>query len=233
MGLPKLEHPTFELELPSTQEKIKYRPFLVKEEKILLIAQQSGEPKDFIQAIQQVLNNCMIDYDCTNATNFDTEYMFLKLRANSVSDLAKINIIDDETTDEVEVEIDLNEVEVQMPEEVNNLVNLNDEVSVELRWPRYTDIVKINEFTEDATTDLVAMCIDRVYNGEEVLDMQNFTKEEQDEFINSFPADAFEKIQSYFDEMPKVSMEVKYKIKTEEGKQKTKKRMLEGIGDFF
>ena len=233
MGLPKLEHPTFELELPSTQEKIKYRPFLVKEEKILLIAQQSGEPKDFIQAIQQVLNNCMIDYDCTNATNFDTEYMFLKLRANSVSDLAKINIIDDETTEEVEVEIDLNEVEVQMPEEVNNLVNLNDEVSVELRWPRYTDIVKINEFTEDATTDLVAMCIDRVYNGEEVLDMQNFTKEEQDEFINSFPADAFEKIQSYFDEMPKVSMEVKYKIKTEEGKQKTKKRMLEGIGDFF
>ena len=233
MGLPKLEHPTFELELPSTQEKIKYRPFLVKEEKILLIAQQSGEPKDFIQAIQQVLNNCMIDYDCTNATNFDTEYMFLKLRANSVSDLAKINIIDDETTEEVEVEIDLNEVEVQMPEEVNNLVNLNDEVSVELRWPRYTDIVKINEFTEDATTDLVAMCIDRVYNGEEVLDMQNFTKEEQDELINSFPADAFEKIQSYFDEMPKVSMEVKYKIKTEEGKQKTKKRMLEGIGDFF
>ena len=233
MGLPKLEHPTFELELPSTQEKIKYRPFLVKEEKILLIAQQSGEPKDFIQSIQQVLNNCMIDYDCTNATNFDTEYMFLKLRANSVSDLAKIMIIDEETNEEVEVEVDLNEVEVQMPEEVNNLIQLNDDVSVELRWPKYTDIIEINDLTEDATTDLVAMCIDRVYNGEEVLDMRNFTKEEQDDFINSFPADSFASIQKYFDEMPKVSMEIKYKIKTEEGKQKTKKRMLEGIGDFF
>ena len=234
MGLPKLEHPTFELEVPSTKEVVKYRPFLVKEEKILLIAQQSGEPKDFISAIQQVLNNCMMDYDCTNATNFDTEYMFLKLRANSVSDLAKIMVVDEETDEDVEVEVDLNEVEVKMPEEVNNLVNLNDDVSVELRWPRYTDILKMQDIdNDDATTDLVAMCIDRVYNGEEVLDMKDFTKEEQDEFINSFPADAFMTIQEYFENMPKVSQEIKYKIKTEEGKQKTKKKLLEGIEDFF
>jgi len=234
MGLPKLEHPTFELEVPSTKEVVKYRPFLVKEEKILLIAQQSGEPKDFISAIQQVLNNCMIDYDCTNATNFDTEYMFLKLRANSVSDLAKITIIDDETNEEVEVEVDLNEVEVQLPEEVNNVVGLNEEVSVELRWPRYTDILKMQDIEDDdATTDLVAMCIDRVYNGEEVLDMSDFTKQEQDEFINSFPADSFMTIQEFFESMPKVTKEIKYKIKTEEGKQKTKKKLLEGIEDFF
>ena len=230
MGLPKLEHPTFELEVPSTKEVVKYRPFLVKEEKILLIAQQSGEPKDFISAIQQVLNNCMIDYDCTNATNFDTEYMFLKLRANSVSDLAKITVVDEE----VEVEVDLNEVEVQLPEEVNNVVGLNEEVSVELRWPRYTDILKMQDIEDDdATTDLVAMCIDRVYNGEEVLDMSDFTKQEQDEFINSFPADSFMTIQEFFESMPKVTKEIKYKIKTEEGKQKTKKKLLEGIEDFF
>jgi len=234
MGLPKLEHPTFELEVPSTKEVVKYRPFLVKEEKILLIAQQSGEPKDFIGAIQQVLNNCMIDYDCTNATNFDTEYMFLKLRANSVSDLAKITVVDEETNEEVEVEVDLNEVEVQMPEEVNNVVGLNEEVSVELRWPRYTDILKMQDIEDDdATTDLVAMCIDRVYNGEEVLDMSDFTKQEQDEFINSFPADSFMTIQDFFESMPKVTKEIKYKIKTEEGKQKTKKKLLEGIEDFF
>ena len=121
-----------------------------------------------------------------------------------------------------------------MPEEVNNLVNLNDDVSVELRWPRYTDILKMQDVeNDDATTDLVAMCIDRVYNGEEVLDMKDFTKEEQDEFINSFPADAFMTIQEYFENMPKVSQEIKYKIKTEEGKQKTKKKLLEGIEDFF
>ena len=234
MGLPKLEHPTFELEVPSTKEVVKYRPFLVKEEKILLIAQQSGEPKDFISAIQQVLNNCMIDYDCTNATNFDTEYMFLKLRANSVSDLAKITVVDEETNEEVEVEVDLNEVEVQLPEEVNNVVGLNEEVSVELRWPRYTDILKMQDVENDgATTDLVAMCIDRVYNGEEVLDMSDFTKQEQDEFINSFPADSFMTIQEFFESMPKVTKEIKYKIKTEEGKQKTKKKLLEGIEDFF
>ena len=224
MGLPKLEHPTFELEVPSTKEVVKYRPFLVKEEKILLIAQQSGEPKDFISAIQQVLNNCMIDYDCTNATNFDTEYMFLKLRANSVSDLAKITIIDDETNEEVEVEVDLNEVEVQLPEEVNNVVGLNEEDSVELRWPRYTDILKMQDIEDDdATTDLVAMCIDRVYNGEEVLDMSDFTKQEQDEFINSFPADSFMTIQEFFESMPKVRKKLNIKLKPKKANKRLRK----------
>ena len=131
MGLPKIDHPTFDLTIPSTQESIKYRPFLVKEEKILLMAQESGEPNVFVDAITQVLNNCVIDYDISNLTSFDTEYLFLKLRANSVSDLAKVNIYDDDTEKYEEVEIDLNDVECIITEQ-ESLIKLNDLVAIEL-----------------------------------------------------------------------------------------------------
>ena len=232
MGLPKLDHPTFELTIPSTQEKVRYRPFLVKEEKILLIAQESGEPNVFIDAIGQVLNNCVIDYDVKSLTSFDTEYMFLKLRANSVSDLAKINVYDDESGDYHEVEVDLNQVECAQSEQ-ESLIKLNEQVSIEMRYPTYADMANIEEDSGlETSLELISNCIDKVYNDEETLQLADFTSDEQQEFINSFPADTFATIQKYFEDMPKVKMEVKYKIKVE-GKQKTKKKMLEGINDFF
>ena len=232
MGLPKLDHPTFELTIPSTQEKVRYRPFLVKEEKILLVAQESGEPNVFIDAISQVLNNCVIDYDVKALTSFDTEYLFLKLRANSVSDLAKINVYDAESEDYHEVEVDLNLIECTQSEQ-ESLIKLNEQVSIEMRYPTYADMVNIEEDSGlETSLELISSCIDKVYNDEETLQLADFTSDEQEEFINSFPADTFAAIQKYFEDMPKVKMEVKYKIKVE-GKQKTKKKMLEGINDFF
>ena len=110
MGLPILKHPTFELMVPSTKQTLKYRPFLVKEEKILLLAQQGGTANDLIRAINQIIEACVEDVDVNKLASFDTEYIFLQLRANSVSELAKINIQDEEIDDWVEVEVDLHDV---------------------------------------------------------------------------------------------------------------------------
>jgi hypothetical protein len=233
MSLPKIDHPTFELTIPSTKESIRYRPFLVKEEKILLMAQESGEPNDFINAITQVLTNCVYDFDISNLTSYDTEYLFLKLRGNSVSDLAKLNILDDEDEEYHEVEINL--ADVECPEtEIDPMIRLNDNVQIEMRHPKYTDLLEVDMETGlETSIDLITRCISKVYNGDETLDMSDFSREEQEEFINSFPSDSFNAIQKYFESMPKVSMQVKYKIKGKNGKQKTKTKLLEGINDFF
>ena len=232
MGLPILKHPTFELMVPSTKQTLKYRPFLVKEEKILLLAQQGGTANDLIRAINQIIEACVEDVDVNKLASFDTEYIFLQLRANSVSELAKINIQDEEIDDWVEVEVDLHDVIV--PEiETDNKVELADNVFIELRYPRYVDMMRLDEDDElNTNIEMIAMCIDKVYEGEEVMEMSSFSKEEQEVFINSFSADAFAKVQEFFVYMPKVSMEAKYKIKVD-GKNKTKKRKLEGINDFF
>tara|TARA_A100001201_G_scaffold114780_1_gene98388 strand:+ start:363 stop:1061 length:699 start_codon:yes stop_codon:yes gene_type:complete len=232
MGLPILKHPTFELMVPSTKQTLKYRPFLVKEEKILLLAQQGGTANDLIRAINQIIEACVEDVDVNKLASFDTEYIFLQLRANSVSELAKINIHDEEIDDWVEVEVDLHDVIV--PEiEMDNKVELADDIFIELRYPRYVDMMRLDEDDElNTNIEMIAMCIDKVYEGEEVMEMSSFSKEEQEVFINSFSADAFAKVQEFFVNMPKVSMEAKYKIKVD-GKNKTKKRKLEGINDFF
>ena len=232
MVLPILKHPTFELMVPSTKQTLKYRPFLVKEEKILLLAQQGGTANDLIRAINQIIEACVEDVDVNKLASFDTEYIFLQLRANSVSELAKINIQDEEIDDWVEVEVDLHDVIV--PEiEMDNKVELADDIFIELRYPRYVDMMRLDEDDElNTNIEMIAMCIDKVYEGEEVMEMSSFSKEEQEVFINSFSADAFAKVQEFFVNMPKVSMEAKYKIKVD-GKNKTKKRKLEGINDFF
>ena len=233
MSLPKIDHPTFELTVPSTKESIRYRPFLVREEKILLMAQESGEANDFINAITQVLTNCVYAYDISNLTSYDTEYLFLKLRGNSVSDLAKLSILDDEDEDYHEIEINLADVECPILE-IDPMIKLNDNVHVEMRHPKYTDLLEVDmDSGLETSIELISKCISKVYSGDETLEMKDFTADEQEEFINSFPSDSFNAIQKFFESMPKVSMQVKYKIKGKNGKQKTKTKLLEGINDFF
>ena len=236
MALPKIEHPTFGLTIPSTQEDIRYRPFLVREEKILLVAQESGDANQFINAINQVLTNCVFDYDVTKLTSFDTEYMFLKLRANSVSDLAKINIYDEDTETHVPIEVDLNLVEC-VNDVKDPVIKINDLISIEMRYPRYVDLASIEQESGlETSMEMISKCITKVYNStvqqEETLELSTYSTDEQEEFINSFPADSFALIQKFFEDMPKVKLEVSYKIKIN-GKTKTKKKVLEGINDFF
>jgi len=144
MALPIMKHPTFELTIPSTKATLKYRPFLVKEEKILLLAQGSTKSKDLILAVKQIVNNCILEGDINidSTPTFDLEYIFLKLRANSVSDIAKFNMTEDDG-EESKVEIDLNEVEVQHTENHTNMVALGNNVSLEMKYPSYTTLSNI------------------------------------------------------------------------------------------
>ena len=232
MGLPVIQHPTFGLTIPSTKEEIRYRPFLVKEEKILLVAQQTGQPDEFIKAMIQVLNNCTMDYSVDKLASFDIEYMFLKLRASSVSTLAKLQIWDEEIEDYVPVEVDLDKVECSgdIP---SNIIDVNDDIKIELRPPSFTDLLVLGDNDQmSESIDMVARVIQRIYQGEEVFELQDFSDEEQADFVNSLPAETFQNIQSFLTGLPSVQMEVDYKIK-KNGKNKNKKTTLKGLNDFF
>ena len=224
MGLPILSHPTFELSVPSTGEKLKYRPFLVREEKILLLAQASNEVSDMFNAIEQVLTNCVVDYDVSRFTTFDTEFVFLNLRANSVSQTTNIRILDDDTEEYLEVDVDLNDIECVIPD-TEKIIDVNEEVQIEMRYPTYKDLISVDQDIMGTLTK----CIDKVYiSGGDVLDIKDFTDEEIDEFVNSIPSDAFNKMQEFFNGMPAVTLDVDYKV----GKKK-KTKTLRGIADFF
>ena len=230
MALPIMKHPTFELTVPSTKETLKYRPFLVKEEKILLLAQGSTKSKDLILAVKQIVNNCILEGDINidSTPTFDLEYIFLKLRANSVSDIAKFNMTEDDG-EESKVEIDLNEVEVQHTENHTNMVALGNNVSLEMKYPSYTTLSNIkSEEAVDVTFEMIEMCIDKVVQGEEVMELKDFSKAEVKEFLDSLTSQNFRDIQKFFDEMPKLQHTVEYKV----GK-KTKSRTFTGLADFF
>ena len=233
MGLPILQHPTFELTIPSTSGKLTYRPFLVKEEKVLLIAQESDEVKDLTRAIKQILKNCIIegDVDVDDSPTFDLEYMFLQLRANSVSNKAKFTIHDPDSKKGIEVELDLKDVAVQYDDNHNSLIKLNDNISLQMKYPTYDTISKFDAVADvvGTTFGMIRHCVDKVFVGEEeVHDFKDYSDKEVDEFIDSLTTDNFQAIQTFFDTMPKLRHEVEYKV----GK-KTKTRTFTGLQDFF
>lgn len=230
MALPIMKHPTFELTVPSTRATLKYRPFLVKEEKILLLAQGSNQTKDLIQAVKQIVNNCIIEgeVDVDNVPTFDLEYIFLKLRANSVSDIAKFNLTE-ETGEQSKVELDLNQVEVQYTEGHSNMIDLGDNIHLEMKYPTYSTLGKIkSEDAVEVTFAMIEMCIDKVIQGENVMELKDFSKAEVKEFLDSLTSQNFRDIQKFFDELPKLQHTIEYKV----GKEK-KTRTFTGLADFF
>lgn len=234
MALPVLKHPTFELEVPSTKEKISCRPFLVKEEKILLLAQESGNPNDMINGVKQIISNCIIEgeVDLNSAPTFDIEFIFLRLRANSVGQTAKFSIADEEAAEGIPVEVDLNTVEVKFNKDHTSDIKLNDDISLLMKYPTYVSlesIAKGGELTTQVTFDMIKECIDKIYVGdEEVHELKDYNKKEVDEFIESFNTENFKDVQNFFDTMPKLEHTVKYKV----GK-KNKQKVLTGLADFF
>ena len=236
MALPILTHPTFELEIPSTKEKITCRPFLVKEEKILLLAQESGNPSDMIKSVKQIMTNCIVEgsMDVGNAPTFDFEYIFLRLRANSVGQTAKFTINDEETSEEIVAEVDLNTVEVQFDKNHKRDIKLNNDVSLMMRYPTYKSLEVIaksgnTNVTTEITFDMIKSCIDKIYVGdEEVLELKDYSKKEVNDFVDSFTSENFQDVQNFFDTMPKLEHKIEYKV----GK-KNKTRVLSGLADFF
>lgn len=228
MPLPKISQPIFSLTIPSTGKTIRYRPFTVREEKLLMIAQESGERKDIINTYKQLINNCCIDpIDVDRLASFDLEYFFVALRAKSVSNIAKVIVKDAEDGEEYEVEVNLDKVEVVKKKDVDNKIQLTDTIGVVLQYPTFDTIIN-----QQGNVDIVGIlrgCITQIFEGEEVYDSANYTNKELDEFILSLNKQQMEKIQEFFEALPKIVVQAKYMSKDNKVKEVT----IEGLDSFF
>ena len=236
MALPKLEVPIYELTVPSTDEKIKYRPFLIKEEKILLIAMESGESEDVIQAVKQIVSECTFNkLKLGNMPMFDVEYLFLQIRSKSVGEVSKLKILcKDDGETYANVEVDLTEIEVQVSDDHTNKIELTDEMGVIMRYPTIDSFstAGISDITADNMLDVIVACIDKIYDkkGEEVYDSKDSSKKELMDFVEQMNTQQFQDVQAFFDSMPKLRHEITVV------NPKTKKEnivALSGLNDFF
>ena len=236
MSLPKINTPEYRLNIPSTDEEITYRPFLVKEEKLLLIAHETGDEKATFGAIKQLINSCVIqEVAVDRLPMFDLEYIFLNIRAKSVGEIAKLKIIcpDDEKTT-VDVEVDLTKINIEMDEKHDARIQLTDNIGLLMSYPSL-DIVQEHAVlgTEQPVEQLfkmVAECMYQVWEGEEVQDASDFSWEEKMEFIESLNHSQFEKIQEFFETMPAL----KHEVKITNPNTKVKSTVtLQGIQSFF
>ena len=238
MPLPKIATPTYELELPSTGKSIKYRPFLVKEEKVLVIALESEDTKQITNAIKAVLKNCVLTKGIKVETlpTFDIEFLFLNIRGKSVGEEIEVNIIcpDDEETN-VPVFIDLDSIQVNKDDDHTNQIKLDDDLMMEMKYPSLEQFIKNNfDFDEknamDQSFDLIATCIDKIYNEDEVWATADCTKKEVKEFLESMNSSQFKEIEKFFESMPKL----KHTIEITNPKTKVKSEVvLEGLASFF
>ena len=238
MPLPKLNTPTYELTLPSSNRKVKYRPFLVKEEKILLIAMESEDEKEMQNAVKQILKNCILTRGISvdKLAVFDIEYLFLNIRGKSVGEDIKLNIVcpDDEVT-EVEVSVNVEDVKIQKSDKHDPVIQLTDQVAIVMKYPSIEMFVKNNITGEnqqkvDTIFDMTIDCISQVVEGEDVLEAKSFSKKEMLEFVETFDTQQFQKIQDFFETMPKLS----HKIKVLNPKTNVKSEVvIEGLSSFF
>ena len=212
MPLPKIATPTYELELPSTGKSIKYRPFLVKEEKVLVIALESEDTKQITNAIKAVLKNCVLTKGIKVETlpTFDIEFLFLNIRGKSVGEEIEVNIVcpDDGETN-VPVFIDLDSIQVERDDDHTNQIKLDDDLMMEMKYPSLEQFIKNNfDFQEgnqmDQSFELIATCIDKIYNEDEVWATADCTKKEVKEFLESMNSSQFKEIEKFFESMPKL-----------------------------
>jgi hypothetical protein len=237
MALPKIEVPTYELTLPSEDKKIKYRPFLVREEKILYIAMETGQNKEMINALKDVVGACTFDVlNVDRLPIFDIEYLFLQIRAKSVSEVTKFRAIcPDDGKTYVETEVDLTKVEVQVDDEHTNRIMLESErnLGLVLKYPtlKNYDVGRgLDNIEIDKVFNILIDCIDHIFEGDKIYPAKDTSKQELKEFIEGLPQDAFTKIKTFFDTMPKLKHEVEV---TNPNTNVTSKIVLTGIADFF
>lgn len=232
MPLPKIQQPLFELTIPSTGKKIQYKPFTVKEEKILLIAQESKDLDQIITAINQIITNCIENIDVDELAMFDLEYLLINLRSKSVGNEVDFKIKDPDTEEVVELSIDLNDIEIKKDEKHNKIIEVNDDISMVMQYPKLNQLKALNgeeENQEQALFDVMIGCIDSVVEGEEVYKLKDFTKKEVDEFVESLSTTHIQNIKTFFETMPKLRYEKKYTL--EDGTEKT--FVAEGTETFF
>ena len=238
MPLPTIATPTYELELPSTGKKIKYRQFLVKEEKLLVLALETEDTKQISTAIKTVLKNCIQSrgVKVESLPTFDIEYLFLNIRGKSVGEEIEVNLIapDDEETS-VPVTINIDDIKISKKKDHTNKIKLDKTLMMEMKYPSLDEFVKNNfdfdgEVDMDQSFDLIASCIDKIYNEEEVWSTADCTKKEVKDFLEQMNSMQFKEIEKFFDSMPKLS----HKVTFTNPKTKVESTVvLEGLASFF
>jgi hypothetical protein len=232
MPLPKIELPLYELTLPSNGNKIQYRPFTVKEEKILLTAQQSEDSEQIVMAIKQIVNNCIQDYDIDKLALFDLEYILINIRSRSVDNNVEFEIKDPDTDEKIKLKLNLQNVKVYKDENHTNRIPVDDKYTLFLKYPTIDDFASIlnkKELSAEKSYEILISCIDILASEDEVYNFKDFTKKQVDEFVESLNSDVTKKIKTFFDTMPKVRHEMPYKNSKGEEKVFT----IQGTQSFF
>ena len=233
MTLPKISYPTYTIKVPSTKKNVKFRPFLVKEEKLLLMAKESENNADILQSIKQIVNNCCLDenFDNEKLTIFDLEYIFIKLRAFSVDNIVKVSYKDEEDGQNYDFEVDLNAVEVEFPEKNENNIKISDTFGILMKYPSaslYEDKDFLN-LEKDYLFELIIRCIDKIYEGDNVFEAKNYTMKELGDFLENLDSKTFVSVQEFLMNSPKLLHVMKYKNSL--GNEKEIR--LSSLNDFF
>ena len=236
MALPKLTTPVYELVIPSNDEKIKYRPFLVKEEKLLLIAMESGKQEEVVEAVRGIVEECTYNkLNLGSLPMFDVEYIFLNIRAKSVGEISEVRMLcPDDNETYANAEVNLSEVVVQVEEGHTNKIELTDEMGMYMTYPTINSFVAtgITEVSASNMLSIIASCIAQIYDkkGEDVYDSKDSTHKELVDFIEQLNSKQFAEVQKFFDTMPKLT----HTVKIENPKTKVKSEVtLNGLNDFF
>jgi hypothetical protein len=234
MALPKIMHAQFDILIPSLNKKMKFRQFLVKEEKILLVAKSSEEDGDILTAIQQVVQNCALDptFDVDKIAVFDLEYIFLKLRALSITNIINLSYRDFEDDKVYDFEVNLDKITVEIPKKIDNTIMIDDKTGITMHWP-YANIYSDKEFlskdSNEASTELIIRCIDKVFDENNVYDPKTFSKQELIDFVEDLDVKTFEKINEFLSSAPKLNYVIKYKNSLDHDRQ----IVLSTLSDFF
>ena len=236
MTLPKINAPEYSLVVPSTGVEVKYRPFLVKEEKLLLIAQETGDEKALYTAIKNLIHNCCHgQLDVDTMPLFDVEYVFLQLRSKSVGEFADVLVIcPDDNETETNVKVNLNELTVDLPSKDHNKIQLTDDIGIVMAYPNLASVlltaIDKDKSASDIMFDTILECMFQIWQGEEVFAASDYTHKDKLDFIDSLSHDQFEKIQQFFETMPTVKKEVEV---TNPNTKVASKVNIEGMNSFF
>ena len=239
MPLPKISTPTYELEIPSTGKKIRYRPFLVREEKILVMALESEDMNQITNAIVEILTDCISTrgIKVSELATFDIEYLFLNIRAKSVGEEIEVNVTcPDDNETQVQMKIDIDTIRVQKDKKHNSIIKLDDNLSMKMKYPSIEQFVENNFETQqsgsgvDQSLEMISSCIEMVYNKDECWSTSDCTKEEITEFVEQMNTKQFKEIEEFFTSMPKLSHTIVVK---NPNTKKESEVVLEGLAAFF
>lgn len=232
MALPKVSHPIFSLSIPSTGKEVKFRSFLVKDEKVLLMAQSSRDPKDIILAIKQVINNCAVDeIDIDSFATFDLEYLFIKLRAKSVNNVIELKYTDPEDGEQYDIVVDIDDIDIKGNIDVNKKIEITSSMGMTLKYPsaNIVSVVQLDVNETDLFFSILKHCIDTIYDRDKVYNPGDYTPEEVEDFITNLDVKTLQKVQAFFEGMPKIHYTAKYTTKS----GAVKELELNTINDFF